>query len=103
MSFVLIDILPLKDGASFEQAVGYFETLKPVFERHGLRRVDQPLQPVKVLRGEVQADLVNLFETENPEVSLAGMRDDPDYQAQIELRDTVFDLDRASIVLTRRA
>lgn len=103
MSFVLIDILPLKDGATYDEAVAYFTDLKPVFDRHGLKRVDQPLNAVKALRGDVPANLVNLFETDNPEASMMGMRDDPEYQAQIEKRDRIFDLERASILLTKRS
>lgn len=102
MSFILVDILPIKSGASLDEAVAYFNGLVPVFDRHGLKRVDAPLQAVKAMRGTVPADLVNLFETENPEASLTGMRDDPDYQAQVAERDRIFDLEQASIILTKR-
>lgn len=102
MSFILVDILPIKSGATVNEAVEYFDGLKPVFQRHGLTRIDAPLKAVKAMRGDVPADLVNLFETENPEASLMGMRDDPDYQAQATERDRIFDLERASILLTKR-
>ncbi len=102
MSFILVDILPLKPGHDLESAVAYFDDLKPVFERHGLRRLDRPLKASKILRGDVAADMVNLFETDDPEASLTGMREDPDYQAKTSLRDAIFDLERASIILTAR-
>lgn len=102
MSFLLIDVLPLKPGATLDEAIDYFDGLKPVFDKHGLKRVDRPLEAKKALRGEVPADLVNFFETENPEASMTGMRDDPAYQSKTSDRDRIFDLDRASILLTQR-
>lgn len=100
MSFVLVDILPLKPGATVEEAVAYFDGLKPVFERHGLTRLDQPLRAEKALRGSVPANLVNLFQTANPEASLKGMSEDPEYQTQMARRDQLFDLEQATILLT---
>ena len=102
MSFLLIDILPLKKQVTLEEAVEYFDNLKPVFERHGLKRRDNPLEVVKLIRGELPAQLVNFFETRNPETSLKGMSEDPDYQANISRRDALFDLERATILLTAR-
>ncbi len=64
MAFLLVDILPLKPGRTVEEAIAYFESLKPAFERHGLTRHDAPLKIQKVMRGTVAADMVNLFETE---------------------------------------
>ncbi|CUH81679.1 hypothetical protein TRM7557_03548 [Tritonibacter multivorans] len=102
MSFVLVDILPLKPGATLEEAVAYFDGLKPVFERHGLQRLDQPLRAEKALRGAVPANLVNLFQTADPESSLKGMSEDPEYQSQMARRDQLFDLEQATILLTAR-
>ena len=102
MAFLLVDILPLKPGRTFEEAVAYFDGLQTVFKRHGMRRLDRPLKAMKTLRGSVTGDMVNLFEIDNPETSLAGMRDDPDYQAKVTQRDAIFDLEQASIVLTQR-
>ena len=102
MSFLIIDILPFKPGRTIEEAVAYFDELKPVFEKHGFKRRDEPLAVAKLLRGETPADMVNLFETEDPEASLKGISGDPAYQAQISKRDQIFDLERASILLTKR-
>jgi len=46
--------------------------------------------------------MVNLFETDNPSMSLKGMGGDPDYQNHITVRDTIFDLENATILLTKR-
>lgn len=102
MTYILVDILPIKDGKSIEDALAYFNKVRPAMERHGLKRIDQPLEAHKVLRGNQTADLVNLFETSDPEASMKGMGSDPEYQANIALRDTIFDLENASIVLTTR-
>ena len=102
MSFVLVDILPLKEGRTIEEAVAYFDELKPVFEKNGIKRLDAPLKVAKAMRGEVPAQLINLFEVENPEISMKGMSQDPAYQAKIPERDALFDLERANILLTGR-
>lgn len=103
MTYILVDILPFKEGKTMKDALAYFERLRPTMERHGLRRVDAPLQAHKSLRGPQRANLVNLFETEDPETSLQGMAGDPDYQSNIALRDSIFDLENASIILTTKS
>ena len=102
MTYILVDILPLKEGKTVAEALAYFEKVKPAMERNGLKRVDAPLEAHKILRGTQAANLVNLFETEDPETSMKGMAGDPEYQANVALRDTIFDLENASIILTTR-
>ncbi len=102
MSFILVDILPLKPGKTVADALAYFEKVRPAMERHGLTRIDQPLQAQKILRGTQAANLVNLFETKDPETSMKGVSTDPEYQKNIPLRDRTFDLENASIILTTR-
>ncbi|KAJ55793.1 hypothetical protein ACMU_08430 [Actibacterium mucosum KCTC 23349] len=101
-TFLILDILKLKPGKTPAEAVAYFDSVKPVFDRHGLVRSDVPLTAMKALRGTVEADVVNFWETENPEVSMKGMAGDPEYQAQVPVRDTIFDLDASTILLTKR-
>ena len=102
MTYIVVDILPLKEGKTVAEALAYFEKVKPAMERNGLKRVDAPLEAHKILRGTQAANLVNLFETEDPETSMKGMAGDPEYQANVALRDTIFDLENASIILTTR-
>ena len=102
MTYILVDILPLKEGKTVAEALAYFEKVKPAMERNGLKRVDAPLEAHKILRGTQAANLVNLFETEDPETSMKGMAGDPEYQANVALRDTIFDLENAPIILTTR-
>lgn len=102
MTFVLVDILPLKSGKSVDDAIAYFNDIRPVLERHGLVRIDAPLKALKTLRGAQTANLVNLFATENVETSMKGMQGDPEYQARIPVRDALFDLENSSVILTRR-
>lgn len=102
MSQLLLDILPLKEGRSVDEAHAYFDDLRDVFDRHGLKRADQPLTALKTLRGSAAADVVNLWETNDAEASMKGMAGDPVYQAQIEKRDALFDLERATVILTQR-
>jgi hypothetical protein len=102
MAYILVDILPFKDGKTMEDALAYFEKVRPAMERNGLRRIDAPLQAHKVARGAQRADMVNLFRTEDPEASMKGMSEDAEYQSHIPLRDTIFDLENASIILTTK-
>ncbi|MEE2809423.1 MAG: hypothetical protein VX412_01435 [Pseudomonadota bacterium] len=102
MAYILVDILPFKEGKTIEDALAYFEQVRPAMERNGLRRVDAPLRALKSLRGAQQADLVNLFETDDPETSMQGMAGDAEYQSHIALRDSIFDLENASIILTTK-
>lgn len=102
MTYILVDILPLKPGKTVAEAISYFDKVRPAMERHGLKRIDQPLEAHKILRGNQKANLVNLFETQDPETSIKGMGSDPDYQANVILRDSIFDLENASIIVTKR-
>ena len=102
MSFLIVDILKLQPGRTIEEAIAYFEELKPVLESHGIRRFDRPLGVQKFLRGDASADLVNLLETDNPEQSLKGMASDPAYQQKVPERDKLFDLENSMIALTLR-
>ena len=100
MTHLLIDILVLKPGRTVDEAIAYFDGLEPVFERHGISRSGSPLKVAKVLRGDQAGDLVNLFETADPQASLGGMSQDPEYQAQVPTRDSIFDLARSSVLVT---
>lgn len=102
MAYILVDILPFKEGKTIEDALAYFEKVRPAMERNGLQRVDAPLRALKSLRGAQQADLVNLFETDDPETSMQGMAGDAEYQSHIALRDSIFELENASIILTTK-
>ena len=102
MSHVLIDILKLKNGRTVDEAIEYFEGLKPVFEKHGLTRLDRPLRVGNIMRGDLSAELINLFVTHDPQTSLKGMSSDPAYQAMIPRRDEIFDLENSTIAMTTR-
>ena len=102
MSIIIVDMLPLQPGRSVEEAIAYFEELKPIFEKHGLKRLDAPLKVMQIMRGESPAQLINLFETDDPQVSMKGLSEDPAYQAKIPTRDEIFDLSKATIAATTR-
>lgn len=102
MTYILVDILPIKEGKTIDDALAYFETIRPAMERHGLKRLDAPLHAVNVMRGSQRADLINLVETEDPEASMQGISQDPEYQANTATRDAIFDLEDSSIIITTR-
>lgn len=100
--FMLFDLLKLRTGKSSEDAKAYFDGLTEIFERHGLSRSDEPMVAMKTLRGSAGADVINLWETDNPETSMQGMAGDPEYQAKVPERDAIFDLESSSVILAQR-
>ena len=101
-SFLILDILPLKQGRSVEEAKVYFEAVEPIFARHGMVRSDKALTIVSVLRGNLDAEVVNLWQTGDPDASIKGIFSDKDYLGHSALRDSIFDLEAATIVVTER-
>ncbi|MBO6892336.1 MAG: hypothetical protein JJ866_10385 [Roseibium sp.] len=100
--FVILDILPLKEGASVEDAKAYFDKIEPILARHGMTRNDQPLDVVKFLRGSAKAQVINLWNSENPEASFQGVFGDEEYRSNIPNRDRIFNLKEANIIITER-
>lgn len=102
-AFLVLDILPLKEGATLEQAYAYFEAVEPIFERYDFVRSDAPLETLDVVRGGVQTDVVNLWETSNPQAAFEGIFSDEEYlHIHVPTRDAIFDLEDATIVVTQR-
>lgn len=102
MSFLLLDILKLKPGKTIEDATSYFDELADVFAEVGISRLDRPLKAAKVMRGAIEADYVNLFETADPQASMGAMQAHPEYQAKISTRDAIFDLENSTVLLTAK-
>ena len=100
--YLIVDILPLNDGATLEQVYAYFEAVEPIFAEYDLVRSDDALEVVDVARGDVQAKVINLWATKDPKVAFDGIFTDPDYLQHVENRDSIFDLKNANVVVTRR-
>ena len=102
-AFVVLDILPLKHGASVEDAQDYLRDIEPILARHGMTRTGDILTVEKVMRGSLNARVVNLWATDNPEASFSGVFSDKEYkQNLVPRRDRIFDLQKATIVVTKR-
>lgn len=99
--FTLIDLVKMQPNKTAEDATEYFESLEPVFQRHGLRR--KAFQVIKPMRGDLTPGIVNLFETENVQVSMSNMQADPDFQAMADKRNALFDLTNSPVILTQPA
>lgn len=100
---ILVDALKLNPGRTVTEAHQYFESISSILERHGFKRVVEPLEAKSLLRGSLDAQLINLFEVEDPKQSLGGMMEDPDYQTVIPMRDEIFDLENSSVLVTARS
>ena len=100
--FIIVDMLPLKEGATLEQVYDYFTAVEPIFVKYDLVRTDDALEVVSVPRGGVKATVINLWATKDPKVAFDGIFSDPEYLTHVENRDSIFDLENANIVVTRR-
>ena len=102
-SFVILDILPLKSGVKVEEAHAYFERVEPILEQYGLSRTDHALEVAAVPRGSVKAQVVNLWESDDPMKGMQAVLNDPYYKENIvPLRDRIFDMRNATVIITKR-
>ena len=102
-AFVVLDILPLKEGATLEQAYAYFKGVEPIFAKYDFQRSDAALEVGTVVRGDLAASVVNLWVTDDPQAAFQGIFADQTYLAEwVPDRDAIFDLENATIVVTKR-
>ncbi|WP_152544541.1 hypothetical protein [Actibacterium mucosum] len=102
-AFMVLDILPLKEGATLEQAYAYFKGVEPIFAKYDFQRSDSALEVGAVVRGDVTANVVNLWVTDNPDAAFKGIFSDETYLAEwVPDRDAIFDLEKATIIVTQR-
>ena len=99
---LILDILPLHEGKTVADAEAYFEKVEPILARHGMTRSDSTLEVRTTVRGAIDAQVVNLWETRDPQASFQGVFADPDYLKHAALRDSIFDLANANILITAR-
>lgn len=101
-AFLLVDILVLKEGKTLADAKAYFEKVEPIFKKYNMYRSDEVLDVMQVPRGTLQAQVINLWETTNPDAAFKGIFSDKEYEAFIPLREEVFDMPKATVVVTQR-
>lgn len=101
-AMLVLDILPLKEGKTLADAEDYFDKVEPIFARYGMTRTDAVLDVQAILRGPAKADVVNLWQTPNAQASFDGIFSDEDYAQFTALRDSIFDLQAATIIVTLR-
>ena len=100
--FIILDILPIHEGKTLDDARAYFDAVEPIFAEHGMVRSDAVLEVTGILRGPVEAEVVNLWETDNPQASFDGIFADARYLEHTANRDSIFRLRDATIIITRR-
>ena len=101
-AFVIVDILPIHDGKTVADAEAYFDAVEPILAKHGMTRSDEVLKVTKMVRGTVPAQVINLWESDNPDASFKAIFSDKEYLAHTHIRDSVFDLKAATIIITER-
>lgn len=85
----MVEVLPLKPGATVEQAEAYFETVSPIIASHGVfatqsyRVVDQA--------ADAAPRVINIWRVARPD-GLPEIFGDPAYLAHVRERDQIFDL-----------
>ena len=94
-SFLVVDILPLKTGKTIEDAKSYFSAIEPILARHGMTRSDKVLKVEKILRGDLDAKVINFWNSDNPQQSFDRVFKDKEYLKHVKNRDSIFALDKA--------
>lgn len=91
-SIHFVDVLTLREGKTFQDALAYFERALPILSRHGFRRLSL-IELTDKLRGhqEVNPHLVQVWQTKG-RASFQQAAADPDYQALVPTRDATFDM-----------
>ena len=101
--FVILDILPLQEGRTAEEAAAYMRDVEPIVAPHGLVRLDKMLTVVKPIRGKLTGQIVNFWVSKNPEATFKAIFSDPAYIDHFPTRrDKLFDMPNATIVVTKR-
>ncbi len=90
-----IDILYLQDGKTPVDAKFYFDKIEPIAAKHGLKRVAPGFVVTKVMAGDVQPHLVNVWTVSDPTQTFDGIFNDPDYLENIPTRSATFDMKRS--------
>ena len=89
---VFVDVLTLRKDKTLAEAEAYFQKAMPVIGRHGIKRV-KVIEVKTKMRGHdaVNPSMVLLWQVE-AQSGFASLGADPEYQAMVPLRDTIFDI-----------
>ena len=102
-AFLVVDILPLKSGKTVADAQAYFDGVESILARYGMTRVDQELRVTRVARGSLRANVINLWESNDPDAAFKGVFSDREYKEEyVPQRDAIFDMSKATVVVTQR-
>jgi len=85
----MIEVLPLKKGATIEAAAQYFAEVSPVIASHGIF----PVQTYRIVdpQKDGAARIVNVWRVADPQ-GLEQIFQDPEYLKHVKERDSIFDL-----------
>ena len=93
----LLDMLTLQEGKTSADAEAYFAKVGPIIEKHGLKKVDYYTVSAKMRGWEgAEPQIINVWKVKNPE-AFKNIFADPEYLQHTGLRDSVFDMTKASI------
>lgn len=89
---LIVDVLTLQDGKTYQDAAEYFDKVIPIIEGHGLTRL-RSMEVLNKMQGHsaVSPAIVQIWvmETKNP---FSGIFSDPKYLQHVELRDSIFNM-----------
>lgn len=93
----VIDVLTLQDGTKYDDVIAYFETVVPLIEGHGLKRL-RSMEVLAKMAGheEVSPQIVQIWELE-VEDPFTGIFSDPSYLQHVPLRDSLFNMERTQM------
>lgn len=97
---MLVDVLTLNEGKTYEDAQDYFDKVIPIIESHGIKRV-RVLEVQKKMQGhpDVTPNIVQLWELEVAD-PFTGIFSDPDYLQHVPLRNAIFNMSQTQFWMT---
>ncbi|MQQ10294.1 hypothetical protein GFB49_17640 [Epibacterium sp. SM1979] len=97
---MLVDVLTLNEGKTYEDAQGYFDKVIPIIETHGIKRV-RVLEVQNKMQGhpDVTPNIVQLWELEIAD-PFSGIFSDPNYLLHVPLRDSIFNMSQTQFWMT---
>lgn len=94
---VLVDVLTLQDGKTYEDALVYFNLVIPIIESHGLERLSS-MEVLQKMAGHaaVSPDIVQIWELRAQD-PFSAIFSDPAYLEHVALRDSIFQMDETQL------
>ncbi len=98
---MMVDVLTMQDGKTYDDALAYFDLVIPIIEGHGLKRVSS-MEVVGKMAGHdaVSPQIVQVWEIQ-AEDAMTAIFSDPEYLQHVPMRDALFRMDLTQLWMTQ--